>query len=32
MSDHTKLGGCFGPGCKVKGGYDLVGAECRLDT
>ncbi|KAM0245454.1 hypothetical protein ACHAP5_005410 [Fusarium lateritium] len=24
---HKALGGCFGPGCKVKGGYDLVGAE-----
>ncbi|KAM0348386.1 hypothetical protein ACHAPU_004356 [Fusarium lateritium] len=26
-TDGIKLGGCFGPGCKVKGGYDLVGAE-----
>ncbi|EGU82523.1 hypothetical protein FOXB_06960 [Fusarium oxysporum f. sp. conglutinans Fo5176] len=24
---HKALGGCFGPGCKVKGGYDLVGAD-----
>ncbi|KAF4456563.1 putative subtilisin-like serine protease [Fusarium austroafricanum] len=24
---HKALGGCFGPGCKVKGGYDLVGAS-----
>lgn len=23
-----KLGGCFGPGCKVVGGYDLVGMDC----
>ncbi|KND92962.1 Thermophilic serine proteinase [Tolypocladium ophioglossoides CBS 100239] len=22
---HQALGGCFGPGCKVTGGYDLVG-------
>ncbi|KAM6478861.1 subtilisin-like protein [Trichoderma sp. SZMC 28011] len=22
---HEALGGCFGPGCKVAGGYDLVG-------
>ncbi|EFY99628.2 Peptidase S8/S53, subtilisin/kexin/sedolisin [Metarhizium robertsii ARSEF 23] len=24
---HLALGGCFGPGCKVAGGYDLVGPE-----
>ncbi|KAI5466831.1 peptidase S8/S53 domain-containing protein [Mariannaea sp. PMI_226] len=24
---HKALGGCFGPGCKVAGGYDLVGAD-----
>ncbi|KAF7544235.1 hypothetical protein G7Z17_g10110 [Cylindrodendrum hubeiense] len=24
---HKALGGCFGPGCKVVGGYDLVGAD-----
>ncbi|OBS22133.1 hypothetical protein FPOA_08469 [Fusarium poae] len=24
---HKALGGCFGPRCKVKGGYDLVGAD-----
>ncbi|KAF5022434.1 hypothetical protein F66182_5519 [Fusarium sp. NRRL 66182] len=24
---HKALGGCFGPGCKIKGGYDLVGAD-----
>ncbi|KAK2593736.1 hypothetical protein QQS21_008554 [Conoideocrella luteorostrata] len=24
---HKALGGCFGPGCKVAGGYDLVGPE-----
>jgi len=22
--NHIDLGGCFGPGCKVKGGYDFV--------
>ncbi|KAH8706750.1 peptidase S8/S53 domain-containing protein [Ilyonectria robusta] len=22
---HEALGGCFGPGCKIVGGYDLVG-------
>ncbi|OIW33557.1 serin endopeptidase [Coniochaeta ligniaria NRRL 30616] len=25
---HAALGGCFGPGCKVAGGYDLVGNGC----
>ncbi|KAG9250584.1 peptidase S8/S53 domain-containing protein [Emericellopsis atlantica] len=24
---HEALGGCFGPGCKVAGGYDLVGTK-----
>ncbi|KAL6898828.1 peptidase S8/S53 domain-containing protein [Trichoderma evansii] len=24
---HEALGGCFGPGCKIAGGYDLVGAN-----
>ncbi|KAK0384360.1 hypothetical protein NLU13_8447 [Sarocladium strictum] len=24
---HKALGGCFGPGCKVSGGYDLVGYD-----
>ncbi|KAI9147819.1 Subtilisin NAT [Paramyrothecium foliicola] len=24
---HKALGGCFGPGCKVAGGYDLVGSK-----
>ena len=23
--DHPDLGGCFGPGCRVARGYDLVG-------
>lgn len=23
--NHPALGGCFGPGCKVAGGMDLVG-------
>lgn len=25
---HPALGGCFGPGCKVAGGFDLVGDGC----
>ncbi|KAI9164076.1 minor extracellular protease vpr [Paramyrothecium foliicola] len=25
--NHTALGGCFGQGCKVAGGYDFVGDE-----
>lgn len=25
---HPALGGCFGAGCKVAGGYDLVGDGC----
>lgn len=24
---HPNLGGCFGPGCKIAGGYDYVGDE-----
>lgn len=24
---HPDLGGCFGPGCKVAGGYDLVNGD-----
>jgi len=24
---HPALGGCFGPGCKVAGGYDFVGDD-----
>ncbi|KAK1248218.1 hypothetical protein MKX08_006438 [Trichoderma sp. CBMAI-0020] len=24
---HEALGGCFGPGCKIAGGYDLVGTN-----
>ncbi|CAM1503807.1 Fc.00g013980.m01.CDS01 [Cosmosporella sp. VM-42] len=24
---HKALGGCFGHGCKIAGGYDLVGAD-----
>src|SRR5262249_8332249 len=23
--NHPDLGGCFGPGCRVTGGYDFVG-------
>ncbi|KAH7157153.1 peptidase S8/S53 domain-containing protein [Dactylonectria macrodidyma] len=25
--NHKALGGCFGPGCKIAGGYDLVGPD-----
>jgi minor extracellular serine protease Vpr len=25
--DHPDLGGCFGPGCRVTNGYDLVGDD-----
>ena len=25
--DHPDLGGCFGPGCRVQNGYDLVGDD-----
>ncbi|KAF3763590.1 subtilisin-like protein [Cryphonectria parasitica EP155] len=28
---HPALGGCFGAGCKVAGGYDLVGDGCWPD-
>jgi cysteine-rich repeat protein len=24
---HPDLGGCFGPGCKVRGGYDFVNSD-----
>ncbi|KAK5995716.1 Thermophilic serine proteinase [Cladobotryum mycophilum] len=24
---HEALGGCFGPGCKIVGGYDVVGTD-----
>ncbi|KAL8362967.1 hypothetical protein RB601_008978 [Gaeumannomyces tritici] len=26
---HPALGGCFGPGCKVSYGYDLIGDDLR---
>lgn len=29
---HPALGGCFGSGCKVAGGYDLVGDGCWPDA
>lgn len=29
---HSALGGCFGEGCKVAGGYDLVGDGCWPDA
>lgn len=29
---HPALGGCFGAGCKVAGGYDLVGDGCWPDV
>lgn len=29
---HPALGGCFGTGCKVAGGYDLVGDGCWPDV
>lgn len=29
---HPALGGCFGEGCKVAGGYDLVGDGCWPDV
>ncbi|WP_137988902.1 S8 family serine peptidase [Streptomyces vilmorinianum] len=25
--DHPDLGGCFGPGCRVEGGYDFTGDD-----
>ncbi len=29
--DHPDLGGCFGPGCRVAFGYDLVGDDFNAD-
>lgn len=29
--DHPDLGGCFGPGCRVEFGYDLVGDAFNAD-
>ncbi|KAJ3149265.1 hypothetical protein HDU86_006988 [Geranomyces michiganensis] len=29
---HPALGGCFGPGCKISFGYDLVGDAYDADT
>ncbi len=29
--DHPDLGGCFGPGCRVAKGYDLVGDAFNAD-
>jgi subtilisin family serine protease len=29
--DHPDLGGCFGPGCRVASGYDLVGDDFNAD-
>src|SRR5438105_2167854 len=29
---HPDLGGCFGPGCRVAKGYDLVGNDYNADT
>ena len=29
--DHPDLGGCFGPGCRVSKGYDLVGDDYNED-
>jgi subtilisin family serine protease len=29
--DHPDLGGCFGPGCRVAAGYDLVGDDFNAD-
>jgi minor extracellular serine protease Vpr len=29
--DHPDLGGCFGPGCRVAYGYDLVGDTFNAD-
>jgi minor extracellular serine protease Vpr len=28
---HPALGGCFGPNCKVRYGYDLVGEDYNGD-
>ena len=30
--DHPDLGGCFGPGCRVAFGYDLVGDAYNADS
>lgn len=30
--DHPDLGGCFGPGCRVEMGYDLVGNAYNNDS
>ncbi|MFI8966266.1 S8 family serine peptidase [Streptomyces sp. NPDC053493] len=30
--DHPDLGGCFGPGCRVAGGYDFVGDAFTGET
>jgi minor extracellular serine protease Vpr len=30
--DHPDLGGCFGPGCRVEMGYDLVGDAYNNDS
>ena len=30
--DHPDLGGCFGPGCRVETGYDLVGDDFNADS
>ena len=30
--DHPDLGGCFGPGCRVAFGYDLVGDDYNADS
>ena len=29
---HPDLGGCFGPGCRVAFGYDLVGDAFNADS
>jgi subtilisin family serine protease len=29
--DHPDLGGCFGEGCRVEAGYDLVGDDFNAD-
>ncbi|HEY7290345.1 MAG TPA: S8 family serine peptidase [Vicinamibacterales bacterium] len=29
--DHPDLGGCFGPGCRVEAGWDLVGDDFNAD-
>jgi len=30
--DNPDLGGCFGPGCRVEGGYDFVGDAYNNDS